>query len=164
MKAAELLALLKEREPAADEPFARAFQAQELEALCTGAAALCRSARDADVQLILDGGLTSDSFSVFQPVRTERSVDAGRLRAERPDVYAACVYVDASDAKRLLGGSRGMYAVLKERADAERLTAVERVMLRELDALLTPEEEALYVSAVNRPAGLPAVVRLEVQA
>ena len=144
--------------PAADEPHALAYQAQEMEDALTAAASLCLERRLSLIREILAGGIESETYRIEQKMRTERRVDAARLAEELPAVYAACVYIDAADAKRLLGGTKGLYAAAAAAAP-ERIREVERVSLSELDALLSPAEQRRFITAESRPSGHPFLIR-----
>lgn len=144
--------------PSADDLFARAYQAQEMEAALTAAASLCLERRLILIRDIIEGGTESDTYRIEQKMRTIRKIDAARLAEELPAVYAACVYVDAADAKRLLGGTKGLYRAAAAAAP-ERIREFERVSLAELDALLSPAELRRFVTAAAQPAGHPFLIR-----
>ena len=90
--------------------------------------------------------------------RLTRRVDAALLKAELPAVYAACVYVDAADAKRLLGGAKALYAAVRSVAP-ERIGDFEHISLAELDALLSPAEQRRFITAESAPVGKPFIIR-----
>lgn len=158
LSAEALLSRIEADFPAADEPFAKAYQAQEIEAALTDAASLCLERRIALIRDLIAGGAESDLYRIEQKMRTERRVDAARLAEELPQVYAACVYIDAADAKRLLGGAKGLYAAAAAAAP-ERIAEFERVSLAELDALLSPAEQRRFITAEAHPVGHPFLIR-----
>ena len=158
LSADAILARIEAAFPAADEPFALAYQAQEMEAALTAAASLCLERRLALIREIIAGGIDSEDYRLEQKMRTERRVDAALLREEYPEVYAACVYIDAADAKRLLGGTKGLYAAARNAAP-ERIREVERLSLTELDALLSPAELRRFTTTAAHPVGHPYLIR-----
>ena len=158
LSAEDIIACIIPSFPAEDEPFARAYQAQEMEAACTAAASLCLERRISLIRDLITAGAESESYRIEQKMRTERRVDSARLAEELPAVYAACVYIDAADAKRLLGGAKGLYAAAAAAAP-ERIRDFERVSLAELDALLSPAEQRRFITAEARPLGHPFLIR-----
>lgn len=158
LSADAILAAIEAGFPAADDPYARGYQAQEMEAALTAAASLCLERRLALIREIIAGGIDSEDYRLEQKMRTERRVDAALLREEYPEVYAACVYIDAADAKRLLGGTKGLYAAAYAAAP-ERISSFERVSLAELDAFLSPAELKRFVTAEAKPVGHPFLIR-----
>lgn len=158
LSAEDIIRRIEASIPAADEPFARAYQAQEMEAALTAAASLCLERRLSLIRDLITAGAESESYRIEQKMRTERRVDAARLAEELPAVYAACVYIDAADAKRLLGGTKGLYAAAAAAAP-ERIREFERISLSELDALLSPAEQRRFIQAEARPAGHPFLIR-----
>lgn len=158
LSAEAVLARIEADFPAADEPFSLAYQAQEMEAALTAAASLCLERRLSLLRGLIAEGQTSDAFRIEQRMRTVRRVDAARLAEELPEVYAACVYVDAADAKRLLGGAKALYAAARAAAP-ERIAEFEQVSLAELDALLSPAEQRRFITAEAHPVGHPFLIR-----
>lgn len=158
LSAEAVLARIEADFPAADEPFSLAYQAQEMEAALTAAASLCLERRLSLLRGLIAEGQTSDAFRIEQRMRTVRRVDAARLAEELPEVYAACVYVDAADAKRLLGGTKALYAAARAAAP-ERIAEFEQVSLAELDALLSPAEQRRFITAEAHPVGHPFLIR-----
>lgn len=144
--------------PAADEPFAKAYQAQEMETALTAAASLCLERRLSLLRELIAGGAESDRYRIEQKMRTVRRVDAARLAEELPEIYAACVYIEAADAKRLLGGAKALYAAARSAAP-ERIAEFEQVSLAELDALLSPAEQRRFITAEAHPVGHPVLIR-----
>lgn len=158
LSADAILACIESGFPAADNPYARAYQAQEMESALTAAASLCLERRLTLIREIIEGGIDSEDYRIEQKMRTERRVNAALLREEHPAVYAACVYIDAADAKRLLGGTKGLYAAALAAAP-ERISGFERLSLAELDALLSPAELKRFVTAEAKPVGHPFLIR-----
>ena len=144
--------------PAADDSYSLAYQAQEMESALHAAASLCLERRLSLIRDLIEGGAESELYRIEQKMRTERRVDAARLAEELPAVYAACVYIDAADAKRLLGGAKGLYTAAAAAAP-ERIREFERVSLAELDALLSPAEQRRFITAAAHPVGHPYLVR-----
>ena len=158
LNAEDSIACITPSFPAEDEPFARAYQAQEMEAALSSAASLCLERRIIAIREIIESGAESENYRIEQKMKTSRRVDAARLAEELPEIYAACVYVDAADAKRLLGGAKALYAAAAAAAP-ERIREFEHISLAELDALLSPAEQRRFITAESAPVGHPFIVR-----
>ena len=154
----DIIACITPSFPAEDEPFALTYQAQEMEAALSSAASLCLERRIIAIREIIESGAESENYRIEQKMKTSRRVDAARLAEELPEIYAACVYVDAADAKRLLGGAKALYAAAAAAAP-ERIREFEHISLAELDALLSPAEQRRFITAESEPVGHPFIVR-----
>ena len=158
LTAEEIISRIEPSFPSENEPFALAYNNQQMEAALNSAASLCLERRIALIREILAGNIESENYRVEQRMRTTRRVDAALLKKELPAVYAACVYVDAADAKRLLGGTKALYAAVRNVAP-ERIEDFEHVSLAELDALLSPAEQRRFITAESAPVGKPFIIR-----
>lgn len=158
LTAEEIISRIEPSFPSENEPFALAYCNQQMEAALTSAASLCLERRISIIREILAGDIESENYRIEQRMRTTRRVDAALLKAELPAVYAACVYVDAANAKRLLGGAKALYAAVRNIAP-ERIKDFEHISLAELDALLTPAEQRRFITAESAPVGHPYIIR-----
>lgn len=158
LSAEEVISRIEPSFPSENEPFALAYCSQQMEAAFNAAASLCLERRLSIIREVLESGIESENYRVEQRMRTIRRVDAALLKEELPSVYAACVYVDAADAKRLLGGAKALYAAVCNVAP-ERIKEFEHVSLAELDALLSPAEQRRFITAESAPVGHPYIIR-----
>ena len=158
LTAEEIINRIEPSFPSENEPFALAYSNQQMEAALNSAASLCLERRLSIIREILAGDIESENYRVEQRMRTTRRVDAALLKTELQAVYAACVYVDAADAKRLFGGAKALYAAVRSVAP-ERIGDFEHISLAELDALLSPAEQRRFITAESAPVGKPFIIR-----
>lgn len=144
--------------PMPEDPFETALWAQSLEEAASGLSVYANRLFHERVQVICEEGLTSPVYRVVFPVTAVRTVDAARLKAERPALYGELAYVSGADAVRILGKARLTACCFA--ADEDRTRSLLRVNLGDVARVLRPEELTGYVLIHERPER-PVVVRVD---
>ncbi|WP_319378208.1 hypothetical protein [uncultured Methanocorpusculum sp.] len=143
--------------PLPDDPFARAWHLQKTEA------ALEKLAKDYGGESkeiaaeLYASGLTSPDFEVDVPVKMQATVDISKLKDELPQLASGLLYVNGSNAVKLIG-ERRLYELAIEIAGESRVALVEQIRVEELRRALLAEEQGRFISDEEKQTGVLMVV------
>ena len=143
--------------PLPDSAFERVLFLEDLEESLEVLRKVTARERSILVSRILDEDLVDDSYVLAPVMKTERSVNLGKLREEMPGVYESCAFVNANTAMQKLG-KKAIRSMMKERF-GEYAATYDSVNVRDLEGLLGEYEARPFVEEEEVPDGYSVVER-----
>ena len=155
--AAEIRAVLEAAFPLPDDPFARAWHLEKTAAAAEKLAGAYTAESKEIAAELYAAGMTSPDYEVDVPTKIQATVDISKLKHELPQLASGLLYVNGSNAVKLIG-ERRLYELAIEIAGEKRVALVEQIRVDELRRALLAEEQGRFISDEENPTGVPTVV------
>ena len=102
--------------------------------------------------MIVDDGLTDDTYEIVPVTKQERMIDAEALRQNNPALYEQCAFVDADLMVRTLGRPV-LRRMMIEKMGADNVLPLESVTIGSVKDVLGDEEFPEYIKTITVPNG-----------
>ena len=103
-------------------------------------------------EVILDDGLTDDTYELVPVMKQERAIDAEALRRNNPALYEQCAFVDADLMLKTLGRSV-LRRMMIEKLGADKVLPLESVTIASVKDVLGDVEFPEYIKTITVPNG-----------
>ena len=103
-------------------------------------------------EVIIEDGLTDDTYEMIPLTKQERMIDAEALRKNNPGLYEQCAFVDADLMLKTLGGSV-LRRMMIEKMGADKVLPLESVTIASVKDVLGDAEFPEYIKTVTVPNG-----------
>ena len=103
-------------------------------------------------EVIIEDGLTDDTYEMVPLTKQERAIDAEALRKNNPALYEQCAFVDADLVLKTLGGPT-LRRMMIEKLGADKVLPLESVTIASVKDVLGDEEFPEYIKTVTVPNG-----------
>ena len=103
-------------------------------------------------EVIIEDGLTDDTYEMIPLTKQERMIDAEALRKNNPALYEQCAFVDADLMVRTLGRSH-LRRMMIEKLGADKVLPLESVTIASVKDVLGDVEFPEYIKTITVPNG-----------
>ena len=103
-------------------------------------------------EVIIEDGLTDDTYEMVRLTKQERMIDAEALRRNNPGLYEQCAFVDADLMVRTLGRSV-LRRMMIEKLGADKVLPLESVTIASVKDVLGDVEFPEYIKTITVPNG-----------
>ena len=103
-------------------------------------------------EVIVDDGLTDDTYEMIPVMKQERAIDAEALRNNNPGLYNQCAFVDADLMLKTLGRPV-LRQMMIEKLGADKVLPLESVTIASVKDVLGDVEFPEYIKTVTVPNG-----------
>ena len=103
-------------------------------------------------EVIIEDGLTDDTYEMIPLTKQERMIDADALRRNNPGLYEQCAFVDADLMLKTLGRSV-LRRMMIEKLGADKVLPLESVTIASVKDVLGDVEFPEYIKTVTVPNG-----------
>ena len=103
-------------------------------------------------EVIIEDGLTDDTYEMVPLTKQERMIDAEALRKNNPGLYEQCAFVDADLMLKTLGGP-ALRRMMIEKMGADNVLPLESVTIGSVKDVLGDEEFPEYIKTITVPNG-----------
>ena len=104
------------------------------------------------LEVIIDDGLTDDTYELVPLTKQERMIDEAALRANNPALYEQCAFVDADLMVKILGRTV-LRRMMIEKMGADKVLPLESVTIASVKEVLGDAEFSEYIKTVTVPNG-----------
>ena len=103
-------------------------------------------------EVIIEDGLTDDTYEIVPLIKQERMIDAEALRKNNPALYEQCAFVDADLMLKTLGRSV-LRRMMIEKIGADKVLPLESVTIDSVKDVLGTVEFPEYIKTITVPNG-----------
>ena len=103
-------------------------------------------------EVIIEDGLTDDTYEMILLTKQERMIDAEALRRNNPGLYEQCAFVDADLMLKTLGGP-ALRRMMIEKMGADKVLPLESVTIESVKKVLGTVEFPEYIKTITVPNG-----------
>ena len=103
-------------------------------------------------EVIIEDGLTDDTYEIIPLTKQERMIDAETLRKNNPSLYEQCAFVDADLMLKTLGRSV-LRRMMIEKLGADKVLPLESVTIASVKDVLGDAEFPEYIKTITVPNG-----------
>ena len=103
-------------------------------------------------EVIIEDGLTDDTYEIVPLIKQERMIDAEALRRNNPGLYEQCAFVDADLMLKTLGGP-ALRRMMIEKIGADKVLPLESVTIESVKKVLGTVEFPEYIKTITVPNG-----------
>ena len=103
-------------------------------------------------EVIIEDGLTDDTYEIVPLIKQERMIDAEALRKNNPALYEQCAFVDADLMLKTLGGP-ALRRMMIEKMGADKVLPLESVTIESVKKVLGTVEFPEYIKTITVPNG-----------
>ena len=103
-------------------------------------------------EVIIEDGLTDDTYEIVPLIKQERMIDAEALRKNNPALYEQCAFVDADLMLKTLGGP-ALRRMMIEKIGADKVLPLESVTIESVKKVLGTVEFPEYIKTLTVPNG-----------
>ena len=143
---------IRNESPAPSEWFGRAVWLSGVAAALKKVLAEVEAESKIAAEVILDDGLTDNTYEIVPLTKQERMIDADALRRNNPGLYEQCAFVDADLMVRTLGRSV-LRRMMIEKLGSDAVLPLESVTIASVKDVLGDEEFPEYIKTVTVPNG-----------
>ena len=143
---------IRNESPAPSEWFGRAVWLSGVAAALKKVLAEVEAESRIAAEVILDDGLTDDTYEMIPVMKQERMIDADALRRNNPGLYEQCAFVDADLMLKTLGRSV-LRRMMIEKLGADKVLPLESVTIASVKDVLGDVEFPEYIKTITVPNG-----------
>ena len=143
---------IRNESPAPSEWFGRAVWLSGVAAALKKVLAEVEAESKIAAEVILDDGLTDDTYEMIPVMKQERMIDADALRRNNPGLYEQCAFVDADLMLKTLGRPV-LRQMMIEKLGADKVLPLESVTIASVKDVLGDVEFPEYIKTVTVPNG-----------
>ena len=143
---------IRDESPAPSEWFGRAVWLSGVAAALKKVLAEVEAESRIAAEVILDDGLTDNTYEIVPLTKQERMIDAEALRRNNPGLYEQCAFVDADLMLKTLGGSV-LRRMMIEKMGADKVLPLESVTIASVKDVLGDAEFPEYIKTLTVPNG-----------
>ena len=143
---------IRNETPAPSEWFEKAVWLSDIASALKKVLAEVEAESKIAAEVILDDGLTDDTYELVPVMKQERAIDAEALRRNNPALYEQCAFVDADLMLKTLGRSV-LRRMMIEKLGADKVLPLESVTIASVKDVLGDAEFPEYIKILTVPNG-----------
>ena len=143
---------IRNESPAPSEWFGKAVWLSGVAAALKKVLAEVEAESKIAAEVIIEDGLTDDTYEMILLTKQEREIDAEALRKNNPALYEQCAFVDADLMLKTLG-RQVLRRMMIEKIGADKVLPLESVTIASVKDVLGDVEFPEYIKTLTVPNG-----------